>query len=316
MKPSNSIRSTEFRPLLDEAYKALELGQFEKAGQKLEQALQISFDDWELLSALKCVEYWRQRKDKLDNINDSIELAEVRLYEWKGFVSRFVPKLKADQLMATHAIQRWVFNSAIKSYESIIDETSEKTPEVRLKLGRLYKGIGDYEKAQDYLEDALSKMPSARVYAELADTYALIGQLKYAKVFFREAFFIGAEKIELEYLESGLIRKLLDTLKEDGYSGRELQEWVPVYGVLHGIFNIKRELKPVELGQLKQSIYSLNAMMQDNKEESKYIIPKLINRYFWLIDHYIGKKEDRSRINEMLKNIKHLDARIYQKYIN
>jgi len=316
VKPSNTIRSIEIRPLLDNAYSALEKGDFALAESKMEEALKVSFDDGELLSALKCVEYWKQCKKRLENIEDPIELVEMQLFEWKGFISRFTPKLDGECPMASHAIQSWVFNSAIKAFESAIDETDGKTPAVRLKLGRLYKGIGDYEKALALLEQSLAQQPSPRVYAELADTYALVGQLKYAKVFFREAFYLGADKIELEYLESGLIKKLLEKLKEDGYSGRELQEWIPVYGVLHGVFNIKRELKPVELGQLKQSIYSMNALLKENKDEAKFIIPKLINRYFWLIDHYISRKEDRSRINEMLKNIKHLDARIYQKYIN
>ena len=87
------------------------------------------------------------------------------------------------------------------------------------------------------------------------------------------------------------------------------------YAVLYGVFNVKRELRPIEYGKLRQSIYSLQSDIRQNSD-NEVLVPRLINKYFWLIDHYISVKEDRSTIDEVLMNIKLLSPSIYQQYIN
>ena len=61
-----------------------------------------------------------------------------------------------------------------------------------------------------------------------------------------------------------MIRRLAAKVASLGYKGLELSEWIPVYGAVLGIFAIKRELKAVEVGKLRQSIYQLE---NDSKEE-------------------------------------------------
>jgi tetratricopeptide (TPR) repeat protein len=179
--------------------------------------------------------------------------------------------------------------------------------------------MGEYENALEYLETVgqRSKEDPA-VLAELGDCYALVNETKAAKAFFREAFFIGPQKVTLTFLESGLIVKLIERLKDMGYAGRELAEWMPVYGVVFGVFNVKRELRPLEYGKLKQSIYSLEKRIDEEHSaaEDDYSVPRLLNRYFWLIDHFVISKENRERIEEIIQKIKVLDANIYDQYIN
>jgi hypothetical protein len=95
-----------------------------------------------------------------------------------------------------------------------------------------------------------------------------------------------------------------------------LEEWIPIYGVLFGIFTVKRELRAIELGKLKQSIFALENEIRDRPKETGVLIPRLINRYFWLIDHYVNVGESSSRIDETLLKIKILDPSIYERYVN
>jgi hypothetical protein len=44
-------------------------------------------------------------------------------------------------------------------------------------------------------------------------------------------------------------------------------------------------------------------------------VPRLINRYFWLVDHYMNRKEDKSKTDELLLKIKLLDPIVYKQYI-
>jgi len=103
--------------------------------------------------------------------------------------------------------------------------------------------------------------------------------------------------------------------QEKGYREEELREWIPVYGRLWGVFSIKRELKPIEFGRLKQSIFTLETECRGNPRQSALLKPRLINRYFWLIDYYENKREDPDLIEEVLLKIKVTDPEIYERYI-
>ena len=84
--------------------------------------------------------------------------------------------------------------------------------------------------------------------------------------------------------------------------------------MLYGVFNIKRELRALEAGKLKQSVFALENELKESDKEPELLVPRLINRYFWLIDHYMTTNGERERINEILLKIKLLDSSIYDMY--
>ena len=53
-----------------------------------------------------------------------------------------------------------------------------------------------------------------------------------------------------------------------------------MYGVVYGVLNVKRELKSLEYGKLRQSIFSLETQIEEDRELRAALAPKLINRYF------------------------------------
>ena len=116
------------------------------------------------------------------------------------------------------------------------------------------------------------------------------------------------------FLESELIVRLIDLVKQKGFSEAAMLEWIPVYGVLYGVLNVKRQLRPQEVGRLKQSIYTLENEMKDPAAQPEILVPRLINHYFWLIDHYVTENNERSKINETLLKIQLLDNDVYNKY--
>jgi hypothetical protein len=79
------------------------------------------------------------------------------------------------------------------------------------------------------------------------------------------------------------------------------------------VFNVKREMKPLELGKLKQSIFLLQKEIE-TEPRARGLVPRLINRYFWLIDHYLTVGETRERIEEILERIREIDPRVYREY--
>jgi hypothetical protein len=132
---------------------------------------------------------------------------------------------------------------------------------------------------------------------------------------FREAFFINPQRVDVDLLESGLITRLTEKALEAGRGGIELTEWIPVYGEILGVLSVKRELKPIEAGKLKQSIYELETELAADGARRPILLPRLINRYFWLVDYYMNQKEEKARVDELLLKIKLLDSNVHKMYI-
>jgi tetratricopeptide (TPR) repeat protein len=196
-------------------------------------------------------------------------------------------------------------------------EAGGADPDLFFRIGRCFKGKGDYEHAVEYLEAANSgRRDDPEIVAELADCYALVNEVRASKAFFREAFFIDPQRIDVKVLDSLLIRRLVERLKTMGYASPQLEEWIPVYGVVFGVFNVKRELKSLEYGRLRQSIFALENQLEEETERRPMLAPRLINRYFWLIDHYMHSGEEREKIEEVLMKIKKIDASVYEQIVN
>lgn len=300
---------------LKEVFSYLEVGNTQKAQRILASLFEIDLTSSEIFFTSNCCNFWASSSERISRIEDSYEKGEFLLSEWKSFKS-YIKKQKYVYEPAIYAIQKGIFTVALNCYTQIMDEKDlVHKAEIHRKAGLCYKKLGQFENAKLCLTEANSLVANqATVIAELADCYALCGEEKGAKVLFREAFFIDAQKIDLDFLDSNLIKCLIEKTEEKGYTGAQLKMWIPVYGVLWGIFNIKRELRSQEVGKLKLDIYDLENEQKDPSCDIELITPRLINMYFWLIDHYINKDDRGASINEILLKIKILDTRIYNLY--
>lgn len=303
--------------LIQKAYNKLKASDAAGAVELLEEALKTDFDNEELKYALKCVHWWIENTKRLEEFQNPYEKGGFilsRLKQYYIFLDRFDEVYDHCQ----YAVRRYVFSSALRCFEDLLgDSVNQHDPGLLLLVGRCYKGVGNYIEALKYLEQAVRfKREDSETLAELADVNALLGEDRIAKILFREAFFLDPGKIDLRSMESELVLRLRDRLAaERGYGGVELCEWMPVWGRLWGLFSVKRELKQVEVGRLKQSIFSLEAERQNNPGEDSLLKPRLLNRYFWLVDHYENTREDPALIEEILLKIKITDPEIYERYI-
>jgi len=299
--------------LLSNAYESLKCVDLRGATDCFELALSLDFEAPEVLWSLKCANFWSERLVRLETLPNPFERGEYVLAQWKAY-SAFASKLACDFERALFAFKSFAFSLALGQYSALPPEEEEShEADLALRTGICLKGTGDYVGALRSLEAAArERKEDAEVLAQLADAYALQGEERKSKALFREAFFIAPGRIDVDLLESTMIRRLAAKVASLGYKGVELQEWIPVYGAILGIFTIKRELKAVEVGKLRQSIYQLEN--ESREEGGAALAPRLINRYFWLIDHYIAAKEDRAKIDEVLLKVRLLDQSIYKQY--
>jgi tetratricopeptide (TPR) repeat protein len=292
----------------------LKEGQFAEAVGALERVIERDVEYPGAASALKCASFWMERRTAERAAADGFEHGEQLLGQWRLFLA-FVERLQDAPEMCVFAIKQYVFSSALASYLSAQTDSVDD-PDVLLQIGRCSKGMGNYERAIESLERAnIARREDPRILAELADCYSLVSESRAAKVFFREAFFIDAQSIDIATLESPLIQRLASKLRGMGFAGPALNEWIPVYGAIWGILSVRRELKPLELGKLKQAIYQLSKELREPGAPREILVPRLANRYIWLIEHELGAGEPRERIDEVLEKIRELDPRVHRDYV-
>lgn len=311
-----TIQGSSLKELLAQVYRLFGEGNFTESEKHLEKALSIDLDNAEVQSALKCANFWKLRSIRVDRLQDPFEEGEYLMKEWRHFDS-FSRSFLGQPSRCLQALKHWVFGSSLRSYRRIQREDESLDREILFRMGRCYKSLGNYEQALAHLEMSNNrKREDPEILSELADTYALINEMKTSKVFFREAFFLDPQKVDLLFLESEMLRRLVRKLRSIGIQEKDLKEWIPVYGVVFGVLNVKRELSPLEYGKLRQSIYALENEVnagQANREE--VTIPRLLNRYFWLIDHYLIVNEERGKIEDIQEKIRILNNSIYTQYI-
>jgi tetratricopeptide (TPR) repeat protein len=306
-------RDDSIARLLETAWQDLREGLYPEAFGKLEQALALDVGRPGTASALKCAAFWRERQARIDALKDPWEQGEAMLAQWKLFVP-FAERLGDVPERCLFSLKQRAFSTALARYRRVLEAGAGEDPELLARIGRCAKGTGAYDVAIEFLERAnRERREDAAILAELADAYSLAGEEREAKVFFREAFFIEAQAVDLGLLESPLVVRLAARLRAMGYAEPELAEWVPVYGAIFGVFSVRRELKPLELGRLKQAIFQLEREVR-REGSPRVLVPRLVNRYFWLIDHYRTVGESRERIEEVLARIRELDPRVHRDY--
>jgi tetratricopeptide (TPR) repeat protein len=315
--------------LIQKAYENLKTSDVSPALTALDEALRLDYENAEVSHALKCIKWWLDRMEEADGIaqgahwqkqSDAYARGRFILSQWDAFYS-FLDRIgwgeNSEYDPCHYAVKRFVFSVTLQSFQDILgDGVNRHDPELLLQVGRCYKGAGNYEEALKYLKQAVRfKREDGDVLSQLADVNALMDETRSAKALFREAFFVDAQKVDIRSMESEMILRLQDQVRALGYTGKELLEWIPIYGRLFGIFSVKRELKQVELGRLKQSIFTMEFSLRNKQEDPGLLIPRLINRYFWLMDHYENVQEDPQLISDTLLKIKLLDAALYERYM-
>ena len=115
-------------------------------------------------------------------------------------------------------------------------------------------------------------------------------------------------------MESELIKKLAVITKNAGKKDKEINEWLPVYGTLTGVLSVTRKLNQLEVTKLVQSIGTLENDLRSGPKNESELLPRLLNKYLWLMSHYEMNK-DKKGVSEIMLKIGLYDAAIYERYI-
>lgn len=307
--------SSQSENTIQQAYDFLKDGNYSSAREVLTNALVNDLENPEILFGLKCISFWDEHFSHLTEDSNLFSKGEQLISNWKEFIELIDQEIPLHEY-CVYSIKKGIFTYILDIFQQLLRENASfDKSTIFSRIGLCYKQLGDYDTALRFLSDAnLVNPEKASILAEMADCYALCGEEKTSKVLFREAFFINPQDIDISLLESNLFCKLYEEIAKSRKDKSIIAEWFPVEGVLLGVLNVKRELRALEVGKLKQSIYALETELKNEGVEPLITIPRLINNYFWLIDHYTTIREDRSKITEILLKIKLLNADVYERY--
>lgn len=256
--------------------------------------------------------FWKGKMDAAAKMEHYAE-SEFLMTQWDAFVRE--PMTHGLSEGYFYALKHRVYHQALKGYLELYNLSGITDSIVLTRMAGIYKGLGDYERAIESLELASTQARNdPGILFQLADCYAAVGETKRAKLFFREAFYIDPAACDLESLEAPFIADILSRLRDANIDEAHLPYWLPVHASILGVFTVKRELKPVEIGRLSQSIRELED--EYAKEADGRIKALLFNRYLWMADHLQTIKAPQEELEQLFEKMQRLDSDIFECFIH
>lgn len=313
--PKRNISENILKPVFDR----LKEGDIDSSCSLAAHVLEENLEEESVKCTYHAIIFWKEKLNMSSSQETPFDKGEYLFSQWASFLA-YMKKYGETCEFVLYALKVCMFQIIIDFYLLSLKLNKKKMnrAQVYRKLGLCYKLLGNYEKAVEFLKYASSlNATSSAILAELADSYAMCGDERLSKVYFREAFFKDALSVEEVWLESSVIRPLIEKLKRMGFAGSELLAWIPVYAVIERLFSVKRQLKAAEIAQLKQEIFLLEAACKEGWQNINFRFdkPRLLNSYFWLIDCYTQDGANKSGVDDILLKIKLLDENVYNSYV-
>jgi tetratricopeptide (TPR) repeat protein len=118
-----SFKDDELIKTLNRVYALFKKGEFAKAIVRLEEALKIDYDYPGITAALKCANFWLERKAKLEKEQDRYQRGEYLTGQWTHFTS-FAQRIKGVSEKCLYSVKQWVFGSALSCYKELYEQSS------------------------------------------------------------------------------------------------------------------------------------------------------------------------------------------------
>lgn len=295
----------------------LRLGHFEEADSIFHQILAEHPEHDGVANGIKAARFWQNRQEQLKECRSELDKGRFLKQEWNKF-EQFLGDTATDSELPILAVRVYIFTEAIHNFTRAYRHAASPDLDLIYDIGECYFNIRDYGKAVETFEYAWEfRRDNSRVLARLADAYYALGEnpetRKKAKLLFREAFLHNPDEIDLERIRALMVRNLLQQTEKAGHSGTTVARWLPVFAAIEHQFNIKRELEEDEAVQLADQAYRLEQKLNAKRREAESLLPLLLNRYIWLIDHYMLEQNDTIKVNMLHKKFQQYAPEIFEK---
>ena len=223
---------------------------------------------------------------------------------------------------AFKSAMRYIFFKAADHYKYAFREQQDTSSNFQflLNLGDCFLRLEEYANAIETLEYAKGSYKSnARLMAILGEAYFHTGEISKSLLCFREAFFIDPAEIDLSMLKAKPIVDLAEMVKKERADFKDINEWIPIYGFIHDVFYVKRNLNAHQVESIEKDIYNLELTYQKmnrTQVESSNIVPRLINKYLWLMDYYTLQSYNFDTVSQIRDRLLNIDRELFQDYFS
>jgi len=304
---------------INEVYQLLEQGEFASAVGKIDELMDIDADYPGLIEAYRVAKFWHNREREMNGLEEGKETAEFLMKQWEIF-DEYAESKNLASSSAFRSAMRHIFFRAADHYKFAFREQQDTSSNFQflLNLGDCFLRLEEYTNAIETLEYAKGSYKSnARLMAILGEAYFHTGEITRSLLCFREAFFIDPAEIDLGMLKAKPVVELAELVKKERPGSRDITEWVPIYGHLHDVFYVKRNLNAHQVESIEKDVYNLETTYQKmnrTQVESSNILPRLINKYLWLMDYYTLQSYNFDTVSQIRDRLLNIDRELFQDY--
>ncbi|OHD62719.1 MAG: hypothetical protein A2176_12865 [Spirochaetes bacterium RBG_13_51_14] len=306
---------------INEVYQLIERGEFAAAVSKIDELMDVDADYPGIIEAYRVAKFWNNRGREITALEEGKDTAEFLMKQWEVFNEYSESKNLASS-SAFKSVMRYIFFMAADHYQYAFRERQDTSSNFHflLNLGDCFLRLEEYPRAIETLEFARSSFKSnARLMAILGEAYFHTGDLSKSLLSFREAFFIDPSEIDLSMLRAKPIVDLVEIVKRERDDFKDIGEWIPIYGFINDILYVKRNLSVHQVESIEKDIYNLEVTyqkMNKTQVESSNIVPRLINKYLWLLDYYSLQNYNFDNISQMRERLLNIDRELFQEYFS
>ncbi|MFH0977165.1 MAG: hypothetical protein V1874_15405 [Spirochaetota bacterium] len=304
---------------INEVYQFIEEGRFKDAIRQLDNLMDINPDYPGFTEAYRTAKFWSNRTGELSGLSRGKQTADFLMREWEDFKIYAAGNSMIDSTAYLSAMKHIFFNAS-EHYKIAFKEQESTTDnfDLLLNLGMCFLILGEYKTSIETLEYARSSnRNSARLNSLLGEAYFNSNEITRSLLFFKEAFFINPSEVDLTPLKSKPIQDLIAIVKEKKPDAGDIREWIPVFGFLNDIFYARRNINSEQIEAIKREIYTLEKnlhVLSREKVKESNIIPRIMNKYIWMLDYFRFQNYDYESITEIKNRLVQLDSEIFENY--
>jgi len=300
---------------LKTAVNHLRLGSFSEASAIFRELFNVNPENLDARTGIRAAEFWQNRDKALSEMDKGLEKGRFLKGEWNTF-EQFVNDGGPWSALPIEAVRTYIFTEAIHCFVQAYNSTMGPDTSLYYDIGECYFNIRDFDKSARTFEYAWEfKRNNSKILARLADAYYALSEekktRKKARLLFREAFLYEPENIDLDRIRTPWVTDLIEKTRQAGFTSTEVAVWLPLYAAAAHQFNVKRELEEHEVSMLSEQIYRLEKKLTEPGAEVRLLLPRLLNRYLWLIDHYQVEEDDGIKVDILKKKFQESDQNFF-----
>lgn len=302
-----------------EIYQLISEGKFQEAIKKSDQLMTINPEFPGVIEAYRTAKFWANREKEIKTTDEGKKTADFLMLEWNAFED-YASYKEMKSSSAYKSAMRYIFFKAAEQYKLAFqhNEETDNQFDLLINLGECFLRLKEYKYAVETLEYAMTSYKSnAKLLFILGESYYHLDDIPKCLLYMREAFQIDPSQIDISLIESKPITDIIEVIRNSGKNVRDIREWIPIFGFLTDIFYVRRNLNKHQVESLKREVFNLeNSLGRMNSDdiEATNILPRIINKYLWLLDYYENQNINIENSDQIKNRLLSFDKDLFQEY--